>query len=372
VAKILFLVTEDYFFVSHRLPIAKAVQKAGFKVTVVTRVSNKRELLESYGIKVVHIDIDRSGMNPITEALTVWKITQILKKERPDILHLVSLKPVILGGLAAKILGIHRKVLAITGLGFLFVKEDRKNGIRKIVTKLLVNISKTGHVIVQNREDASLLTKAGVNSKQITLIKGSGVDINVFKFSPEPKGKVVIMLASRLLWDKGVGEFVEAARILKSKNIEARFVLVGGPDLGNPKSISEQDLKCWVSEGIIEWWGKKDDMHNILPKSNIFCLPSYYREGLPKALLEAMACGRPCVTTDAPGCRDAVRDGVNGFLVKTRDSQGLALALERLILDPELRRRMGQKGRQIAEAEFSIDNVVKQTMDVYKKLFRSN
>ncbi|WP_333843179.1 glycosyltransferase family 4 protein, partial [Pelomicrobium sp.] len=218
-------------------------------------------------------------------------------------------------------------------------------------------------VIVQNPDDAAAVRRLGVTPERIRLISGAGVDGELFSPRPEPDGAPVVMLASRLLWDKGVGEFVEAARRLAGRG---RFVLVGAPDPDNPASVSEADLRGWVSEGVVEWWGAREDMPAVLNQAHIVCLPSY-REGLPKVLLEAMACGRPVIATDAPGCRDCVRDGDNGLLVPIRDAGALAGAIARLLDDPALRRRMGERGRERAVEEFSQERVIAATLAVYRE-----
>jgi glycosyltransferase involved in cell wall biosynthesis len=233
-----------------------------------------------------------------------------------------------------------------------------------VLKALLRRSLKQGLVIVQNPDDAEALARMGVDRARIRLIPGAGVDTERFSPRPEPEGVPVVMLASRLLWDKGVGEFVEAARRLKGRG---RFVLVGAPDPHNPASVTEADLRAWREEGVIEWWGAQEDMPATLNAAHIICLPSY-REGMPKVLLEAMACGRPVVTTDAPGCRDCVADGDNGLLVPVRDAQALAVAIERLLDDAALRRRMGQRGRERAVAEFSQERVIAETLAVYRQV----
>jgi len=218
--------------------------------------------------------------------------------------------------------------------------------------------------IVQNPEDLVLLERSGVAASRLRLIRGAGVDLQVFRPVAPPPGPPCVVLVARMLRDKGVGEFVEAARRLTAAGLSARFVLVGDPDPANPASVSEHTLREWSGKHGIEWWGRRDDMPAVLRAAHIACLPSY-REGLPKTLLEAAACGLPIVTTDAPGCREMVEDGVNGLLVPVRDVAGLEAALRRLILDPDLRRRMGEQSRARAEAEFGLERVIEQTLAVY-------
>ncbi len=368
--KLIFLVTEDWYFVSHRLPIARAAVDAGMEVVVATRISDKKHVLQSAGLKVISVNMERSGTNPFKEAATVLRLYKLLRNEQPDIVHLIAMKPVVLGGLAAFMAGIKNRVMAVAGLGFLFAEDGRKNLLRRIVSKLLVFLSTHSRIIVQNPDDASILVDSGVQKNRICMIKGSGVDLEAFRVLPEPEGVPVVMLASRLLWDKGIGEFVHAARLLQEKGITARFVLVGAPDPDNPKSVTKADIEKWIKDGLIEWWGKSNKMPETLSLANIVCLPSY-REGLPKVLLEAMACGRACVTTDAPGCREAVKHGENGLLVPVRDTEKLASALERLLLDPELRGRMGRRGRKCAEQHFSQEKVIEQTLAIYRDILQT-
>jgi glycosyltransferase involved in cell wall biosynthesis len=229
--------------------------------------------------------------------------------------------------------------------------------------------AKNSVTIVQNPDDLALLQKAGVPPARLRLIRGAGVDVAAFIPAPDsPPVPVTVMLVARMLWDKGVGEFVAAARHLHRRGVSARFVLVGAPDPGNPACIPEPTLRAWHGHDSIQYWGPRDDMPDVLHQAHIACLPSYYGEGLPKSLLEAAACGLPIVTTDAPGCREVVNDADNGLLVPIRDAEALAVALEKLIRDPELRRRMGQRSRERALAEFSQEQVIAETLQLYQEM----
>jgi glycosyltransferase involved in cell wall biosynthesis len=224
-------------------------------------------------------------------------------------------------------------------------------------------------VIVQNPDDAELLKRAGVTESNLRMIRGVGVDTSAFLPSPEPPEPICVVLATRILWDKGVGEFVEAARHLKQEGVKARFILVGNPDLDNPAAVPETTLHAWQKEEVVEWWGHREDMAAVFQMAHVVCLPSY-REGLPKVLLEAAACGRPIVTTDVPGCREVVREGINGLLVPARDAQALSEALFSLIINPELRTQMGRRSREIVLKDFSSEKVIAQTLNLYKELTR--
>ena len=372
IKKLLFFVTEDWYFCSHRLPLASAAKDAGYEVSVVTRVQSHGDRIKAAGLKLIPLELSRRGMNPLNELRVISRLASIYKVERPDIVHHVALKPVLYGSIAARLAGIPYVINAIAGLGFLFSSKTLKARIARpfflMFFKLLLNRSGS-RVILQNAEDATLLINSGVlNEKRIALIRGSGVDTLEYTAKPELDSEPVVILASRLLWDKGVGEFVDAARLLKEDGIHARFALLGEGDIENPGSISDEQLQVWHDEGVIERWGKKDNMPEVFAQVHIVCLPSFYGEGVPKVLIEAASCGKPIVTTDSPGCRDIVRDGVNGILVPLRDSTSVAEALKKLIESPGLRKKMGKKGREIVEREFSLDKVNRETLALYEEL----
>lgn len=373
--KVIFLVTEDWYFWSHRLPIARAVRDAGYEVIVATRVTNHGELIEKEGFKIVPIKLRRRSKNPFRDLMSIIELIKIYRKKRPTIVHQVAIKPVLYGSWAARITGVPATVNALSGLGFVFIASGWKNSIFREVIKFLYKLALSmdnSKVIFQNPDDRKTFVNAGiVDYNKTVIIKGSGVDPAKFKYSPEPKGIPVVMLASRMLWDKGIGELVEASRLLKASDIICRVVLVGMPDPENPASIPEDKLRGWHSEGIVEWQGQQTDMPKVLAESNIVCLPSY-REGLPKILIEAASVGRAIVTTDVPGCREIVRHGVNGLLVPPKDSKTLAKSLTILIQNPELRSHMGEKGREIAVNEFSEEQVIKETIGVYRDLLKNH
>ena len=366
--KLLFLVTEDWYFVSHRLPLAVAAREAGFDVAVATRAGQHADTIRQAGIRLIPFELSRRAGNPLREFLA---LVRLYRHERPDIVHHVALKPVLYGALAARLAAVPAQVNAVAGLGWLFTSRDRTaRWVRPVIRWVLARLLSAPRcrVIVQNPDDAALLGQAGVPESRLRLIRGAGVDTTMFSPVPEPPKPVCVVLAARMLWDKGVGEFVEAARRLKQAGVDARFALVGAADPGNPASVPEDILRVWQKEAVVEWWGQRDDMPAVFHAAHVVCLPSFYGEGLPKVLLEAAACGRPIITTDAPGCREIVRDGENGFLVPVRESIALASVLQKLIGDPDLRSRMGRRGREIVEAEFALDKVVQQTLALYKEL----
>jgi glycosyltransferase involved in cell wall biosynthesis len=369
--KLLFLVTEDWYFCSHRLPPARAAQAAGYDIVVATRVANRGAEITAEGFRLVPIGLRRRSRNPFREIAAIAEIVQLYRRERPDIVHHVALKPVLYGSLAALLVRRPAVVNALAGMGFLFTSSSRlATLLRAVVSRVFRILLNAGRnvLILQNPDDTAMLVSGGlVAASRVRLIRGSGVDIERFRPTPEPDGSPVVVLASRMLWDKGVGEFVDAAGALRARGIAARFVLVGDGDADNPASIPDAQLKAWHDSGVVQCWGRCDNMPAALAEAHIVCLPSY-REGLPKVLLEAAACARPLVATDAPGCREIVRDGENGLLVPLRDAASLANAIERLVGDRALRLRMGEKGRQMVESEFSEEKVAQQTLAVYREM----
>ena len=372
--KLIFFVTEDWYFCSHRLPLALAAQQSGYDVTVVTRVNRHGELIRSHGLKLIPIELSRRSLNPLKELGVILKLLHIYREQKPDIVHHVSLKPVLYGSIAARLTKVPAVVNALAGLGFLFVSDRPLARMLRpfveVAFRVLLNCPNV-RVILQNPDDLSLLISRGVlELERAALIRGSGVDRTLFHPTSEPDGVPLVVLASRMLWNKGIKEFVEVARRLKRLGVSARFALVGEGDSENPASISHDQLAHWHDEGVIEWWGRRDDMQQVFAESNIVCLPSY-REGLPKVLIEAAACARAIVATDVPGCREIVHNGENGFLVPVGDVNALASALQRLLEDSPLRNRMGKCGRTMVEADFSIEQVAQKTLMLYQGLIRS-
>ena len=371
--KLLYFITEDWYFCSHRLPLALAAQVAGYDVAVVTRVNEHGEAIRRAGIRLIPFNLSRQSMNPLSEMAVLARLAVIYRKERPDLVHHVAMKPVLYGSLAARLSGVPYVVNALAGMGYVFSSDQLMSRLlRPAIGKAFRMLLSSGRsrLILQNTDDCDLFVrKRYINEDRIRLIRGSGVDTAVFSPTPEPAGISLVMLTSRMLWDKGIKEFVEAARQLKTRGVEARFVLVGDSDPHNPSAIPNEQLTAWQEEGVIEWWGRRDDMPAVLAQAHIVCLPSY-REGLPKVLLEAASCGRPIIATDTPGCREVVRNGENGLLVPVRSTVELSDAIQSLIENPELRQKMGVRGREIAMNEFPVGKVVAETMMVYRELLK--
>ena len=371
--KILYVVTEDWYFLSHRLPLALRAIEDGYEVVIATRISKYRDLFEQKGIRVVNLRyMRRSSLNPLLEFAALFELCWIFLKELPDLVHLVALKPVIYGSLASRIVGVRFKVYALGGLGFIF---SSKNRVTKILRPVLVWLfgfifnERSSILILQNLDDYSLMERlARVKPRNLRLIPSAGVDMDQYLPSEIPEGAPIVMLASRLLWDKGVGEFVIAAQMLHEQGVSCRFVLVGAPDPENPHSVPMEQIEEWKKSGVIEWWGRCEDMSVVLSQASVVCLPSYYGEGIPKVLVEAMACARPIITTKMPGCRELVRSDKNGFLVNPRDPTALANALALILPNKSLCQKMGWEGRRIAVSEYSLLQVVGDTFKLYEYL----
>lgn len=366
---ILFVVNADWFFLSHRLPIAKKAIDEGYDVFLLTETTTKRKEIEKYGIVVQEIKFKRGSTSILKNLFLFLRILKKFKSINPDLIHLVTIKPVIIGGIASYFLGKSAKtVMSISGLGFIFIDKGFKAFIRKTIIVFfykLVFINKNIKVILQNKTDLENISNLTKLAKEKTiLIEGSGVNLDVFKFSKIPQSKPIVLFPARLLSSKGIYEFIEAARNLRGS---ARFVIVGKHDLEARKCINLDKLKRYESQGIIEYWGESNDMPKIFQMSSLVVLPSY-REGLPKSLLEAAACGRAVVTTNVPGCRDAIIDGKTGILVKSQNAYELTNGIRKLLRDPKLLNSMGIEGRKMAENKFDISEVVKKHLEIYKAL----
>lgn len=370
--KLLFFVTEDWYFCSHRLPLGVAARDAGYEVVVVTRVREHGERITAAGLRLIPFEINRRGANPLAELAVLWRLWRVYRAERPDIVHHVSLKPVLYGSLVAKLAGVRNVVNAMAGLGILFSSQSIKVRMLRPFVRWVFRMLLGGEnerLILQNPDNVAEMVGAGiVPAERVRLIRGAGVDLAEYAVLPEPAGTPHVVLVARMLWDKGVGDFVAAARLLRQRGVVAEFVLVGEPDEANPAAIPVTQLQAWQGEGIVQWLGRREDVVALYANAHIACLPSYYGEGIPKSLLEAAAAGRPIVTTDAPGCREVVRHGENGLLVPVRDPVALAAALQTLLTDASLRVRMGAASRARAEAEFALPAVLAQTLAVYAEL----
>jgi glycosyltransferase involved in cell wall biosynthesis len=370
--KIILFANTEWYLYNFRLALAQALRSEGHEVVLVSPPGKYSQRLEEAGFRWLSFPLSRRGTNPLAELATIWRLRNLYRLEKPDIVHHFTIKCVLYGSLAARLAGVRiRKsavINAITGLGFVFIGQGWRAGGMRWLVKILYRIAlKDTQVVFQNEDDRALFFEMGlVTESQACLIPGSGVDTARFKMEPARETlPVVVALPARMLWDKGVREFVEAAQILKAQGVPARFALVGDTDPNYPACVPEHQLNEWQSSGIVEWWGWQEDMVAVYRQADIVCLPSY-REGLPRTLVEAAACGRVLVAADVPGCRSIVRPGENGLLVPVRDGKALAEALCTLILDADLREKMGRCGREIVVREYSTERVLGDTLFLYK------
>jgi glycosyltransferase involved in cell wall biosynthesis len=370
--KILFVVAEDWYFWSHRRPIAAAALQNGYDVYVATRVGDCGEKIIGAGFRLIPLRLNRSSYSLFHELRTVGQLRSIYRQVKPDIVHHIALKPVLYGSMAA--LGERRTqvINAFAGLGYLVSSPTFKARALKRVLwtmfRFLLN-RPNSFLLLQNREDRDLLVAdVGVLPEKTTIIRGSGVDIHEFQATAELPGVPIVLLSSRMLWIKGISDFVDAAKLLRARGVNARFVLAGDTDLGSPGAIPREKLQEWQNAGSVEWWGHQQSMPQMLQQATLVCLPSHGGEGVPKALIEAAASERAIVATDVPGCRDIVRHGINGLLVATKNPAALADAIATLLNNASLRAEMGRRGRKIAVNEFSEEKVIQQTLALYRKL----
>jgi glycosyltransferase involved in cell wall biosynthesis len=371
---LLFVINVSWFFISHRLPVALEALKRGYSVHLATQVcsTTDRRQLVGAGIRIHDISVVRGSFAPLSDLRLFYQLYKLCKRLMPDIVHAVTMKPVFFGGLAAKLARVPSMVSAISGLGYSFAVAGPVSALRKwLLLRALRNAFRHPNsiVIFQNPEDRKTLVEAGVvGDSRAAMIRGSGVDSGLYPAVPEPPEPVRVLLASRMLKQKGVEDFVRAATLLRVANPGSRFLLAGGTDAQNPGSIAVGELRGWQASGAIEWLGHCTDMPTLLASVHIVCLPTYYGEGVPKILLEAAAAGRAIVATDIAGCREAVTDGVNGLLVPARNVTALVAAIQSLMADPDRRRKMGVSGRSRAKAEFELSSVVNATMKIYERL----
>lgn len=366
--KLLIIVNVDWFFLSHRLPIALGALRAGYEVHIATKLTQGPEQLEAYGFIVHPLTLDRSAAGPMGLAKLTSDLVRLIALVRPDVLHLVTIKPVLLGGLAARLVPVKKVVFAVSGLGHVFVAQGVLDRLRRTLAGALYRFvlgAPNSTVIFQNPDDRKAIESvARLRPERTVLIPGSGVDLEQYVVRPVEPGIPVVLMAARLLITKGVREYVAAARQLRQTGVQARFWLVGEPDLANPASIQPDELAEWVQQGDVEVLGQRTDIADLMAKALLVVLPSY-REGLPKVLIEAAACGRTVITTDVPGCRDAIENGVTGMLVPPRDTAALSTAINALLIDRARCEAMGSAGRKRAQQMFDVRTVVEKHLKIY-------
>lgn len=371
VPKILFLVTEDWYFRLHWMELARASRDAGFEVLLAMRVQEYGPEIRRQGFKLFPISLLRRSVNPIREFLAVVELARLYRTQKPDLVYHVAIKPILYGSIAARLVGVPSVVNVFAGLGYTYTSEELRARLLRLCFKVGLNAAcrSAGSIAVfQNEEDqAQLVRDRVVRQRQTRVIRGTGVDTDRFRPMSDESGEPMVLLPGRMLWDKGVGEFLEAARLIRRQKPGVRFVLVGRCDEDNPASIQPEQLQRWQEERVIEWWGHRSDMPAVLGHAAVVVLPSY-REGLPVSLLEAAACGKPIIATDVPGCREVVRHRVNGLLVPPRNATALADAITILLENKELRNKLGHRGREMVVKEFSSTLVIQQTLALYYEL----
>ena len=380
--KLFIIVNVDWFFLSHRLPVALAAQKAGWDVTIVTADTGKLKDIEAKGLKTINLPMSRSGKNILEELGTLNFLRKLYKREKPDVVHHVGMKTILWGTLAAKFAGVNGVVNAISGLGGFFA-EDNKGLMARMMPKVLKfsHDRKNLLCIFQNNEDKGLYVKNGIiKEEQARYIKGSGVDLKVFCYTPEgnlndnlnlnENHKLRVILTARMIVEKGVFILTEAAEKLRSKyEDKVEFLLVGGID-DHPGAITKEQLDEVCDGKYIQWLGYRTDVKQLLQSSHIVAFPSYYMEGLPKSLIEADAIGRPIITCNSVGCKETVIDGYNGYLIPTKDVDALVEKLDILLSDTKLRQEMGKNARKYAEENFSIETVINRHLSIYEELIQ--
>jgi glycosyltransferase involved in cell wall biosynthesis len=369
--RVLFVVTEDWYFWSHRLGLAQRALNAGYEVTLSTRIGSYRAQIEALDIRCWPLPFERSLRHPWRDLYCVFALYKLIRKIRPSVVHLVSLKPILLSAVAVVLAPRVQFVHAVTGLGYLFTsKASKARGVRSVLLVLLRWLlrRKNSALLVQNKDDLEELRRHRIGEPARTrLIAGSGVDtLAYFPALALEEATPLVVMPARMLRDKGVFEFIAAAKLVLSAGRVANFALVGGLDPDNPAAITRDEIETLLVPGI-EWWGSRSDMLEVYQRSAMVCLPSH-REGLPKVLLEAAACGRALIATDVPGCREICRDQVTGILVSPRDSQRLAVAIIELLSDPARRNQLGMTARKICEEEFSIERIANETLQFYDRL----
>ena len=370
-SKLFIVVNVDWFFLSHRLPVALAARDAGWDVTIVTADTGKLKEIEKHGLKVIDLPMSRSGMNIIEELKTLRFLYYLYRKEKPDVVHHVGMKTILWGTLAAKFSKVNGVVNAISGLGWFFAEDNK--GFLSMVMPMALRFSHNRPnllCIFQNDDDWNLYVRHRIiRHEQGRFIKGSGVDLKDYCYTPEPsEGKIKVILTARMIVEKGIFLLTEAAERLRHKYGQTvEFQLIGGLD-DHPDAITKEQMDAVCDGKYIKWLGYRTDVRDLLKACHIVAFPSYYMEGLPKSLIEANAVGRPIITSNSVGCKEAVIDGYNGFLIEPKDVDALTERLDQLIKDKSLRMKMGKNARDYAEKYFDIEDVKGKHLAIYQEL----
>lgn len=364
----------DWYLYNFRLPLLHRLREEGARLLLISPPGEYGEKLKAMGFDWRPLPMERRSLNPLAEARLLLHIAGLMRAEKVAIIHGFTIKPAIYAGIAGRLAGVKGRVSAVAGLGFVFISDSLKAKVLRPVVRTAAWLAfggRNARLIVQNPDDrAAFVDKGLVDPAKVHTIPGSGVDLTRFQVSSRVRGEgepLKVLLAARMLWDKGLAEFVEAARILKGQGRNIRFLLAGEPDPGNPAACAAEDLAGWTAEGLVEHLGHVDDMPALLADVDVVVLPSY-REGLPKTLIEAAGCALPLVTTDVPGCREVVTHEADGLLVTVREHEGLVTAIARLDDDADLRKRLGAAAREKALRLFDVEIVMRRTLDVYREL----
>lgn len=373
--KILFFANTDWYLFNFRRSLALALRDAGYDVLLISPDGPYGEKLRALGLRWQPVPMVRRSLNPFRETVLLFHLFRLVRRERPSLVHGFTVKCAVYGSLVARLAGVPARVSAVAGMGYVFTSRAAEARLLRPIVRTLLKLALGGRgarLILQNPDDVTLFERARlVDAAQVRLIAGSGVDCTRFVPAPQrvPGKRLRVLLPARLLWDKGLAEYVEAARLLRERDVAADLLLAGDPDPGNPAAVHEGTVRGWMDMGLVQWLGHVDDMPALLRSIDILALPTFYGEGLPKSLIEAAACGCALVTTDVPGCREVVsEDGVNGLRIPARDADALARAIERLCLDPDLRARLGAAARARTLREFDERIVISRTLDVYREL----
>jgi glycosyltransferase involved in cell wall biosynthesis len=369
--KLLYLVTEDWFFVSHFLPMARAAREAGFEVVVATRIHKRAEQISVEGFRVIAFDQTRKSLGPLEALRNMAQTLGIIRAERPDIVHCIALRPVVLGGIAARMAGVDALVLAPTGLGHLWTASgigarSARSAVRFVVGSWLRR--PRTHYLFENSDDPGEF-KLDPEGHNVTIVGGAGVAAADFPFVPEPSAPPVkLAVVARMIYPKGIADAVAATQRARALGAPVELHMFGAPDPLNRHAIAEPTLRQWTAQPGIHWHGHTANVARVWRDHHVSLFLSYYREGVPRALIEAAAAGRPIVTTDMPGCRDVVRDGQEGFIVQPHDIEAAALALAKLAGDPALRARLGAAANARFNERFTEDGVKRAVTEVYRSL----
>lgn len=347
--KLLFVATEDWFFASHFLPMARAARELGFDVAVIARERNHRRMIEAAGARLIGLEAERRSLDPRALFRQVAALKRLIAAEKPDILHCIALKPIALAGLAGKLAGVERRVYALTGLGFLGARQGVLAAAARFVAITWLRGAIDGpqvRFLFENPDDPVTLGLDPLDAAKVAIVGGAGVDPLILMPSPMPPAPPLkVALVARMLWSKGVDLAVEAVRLARAEGAKITLTIHGAPDPSNPKAIPETTLKQWAARPGIAWAGPTRDIEGVWKAHHLCILPSRGGEGLPRTILEAAACGRAILTTDVPGCRSFVRDGQDGMVVPADDAAALARALVMLAGAPRLAERMGESAR---------------------------